>query len=158
MRCPYCHEDDDKVVDSRAAATGHAIRRRRECLRCGRRFTTYERVETMPLRVVKKDGSRSAFERQRVLSGMVKACEKRPVPTHLIEEAVTEIEAEIFRLNEKEIPSSLIGELVMARLKHIDKVAFVRFASVYREFKDVSDFLTEVRPMLGPEDQRSKKA
>jgi len=157
MRCPYCHEDNDKVVDSRAAASGHAIRRRRECLRCGRRFTTYERVETMPLRVVKKDGSRVPFDRQRILAGIMKACEKRPVPTQLIEETVTEIEAEIYHMFEKEVPSNLIGELVMKRLKSIDQVAFVRFASVYREFKDVSDFLDEVQPMLSREDRRNKK-
>ena len=157
MRCPYCHEDDVKVVDSRAAASGYAIRRRRECLRCRRRFTTYERVETMPLRVIKKDGSRVPFERQRILAGIMRACEKRPVPTQLIEETVTEIEAEIYRMFEKEVPSNLIGELVMERLKSIDQVAFVRFASVYREFKDISDFLDEVRPMLSPEDRRKKK-
>jgi transcriptional repressor NrdR len=148
MRCPFCREDSDKVVDSRSAASSYAIRRRRECLACKRRFTTYERVEQMPLRVVKKDGSRVPFDRDKIMSGMMKACEKRPVPTQLIEEAVTEIEAEIYQMFDKEVPSKLIGDLVMKRLAAIDQVAYVRFASVYREFKDVSEFLDEVRPIL----------
>ncbi|MHA1518513.1 MAG: transcriptional regulator NrdR [Alphaproteobacteria bacterium] len=148
MRCPYCHVDRDRVVDSRSAASGHAIRRRRQCLSCRRRFTTYERVQVMPLRVIKKDGSRVPFDRERILTGMMKASEKRPVPTQLIEEAVTEIEAEIYRMFDKEVPSKLIGELVMKHLGAIDQVAYVRFASVYREFKDVSEFLAEVRPIL----------
>ena len=157
MRCPFCHEDRDKVVDSRGAAAGYAIRRRRECQACQRRFTTYERVEQMPLRVIKKDGSRVPFDRQKILAGILKACEKRPVSAQVIEEAVADIEGEIHRTFEKEVPSKVIGELVMRRLSAIDQVAYVRFASVYREFKDVSEFIDEVRPILDRKNRVQKR-
>ena len=148
MRCPYCRNDDDKVVDSRAAEDSSVIRRRRECLECNRRYTTYERVEDLPLRVIKKDGSRVPFDRNKILSGLHKACEKRSVSAEALEEAVRSIEDEINERADKEIRSSVIGELVMQRLRNLDQVAYVRFASVYRDFKDVGQFLEELRPML----------
>jgi len=148
MKCPFCKADKDRVVDSRTSGGGYIIRRRRECLACGRRFTTYERVETMPLRVVKKDGSRVEFDRNKILGGIIKACEKRPVSMQKIEEIVTEIEAEIYNMFDKEVTSRHIGQMVMKRLREVDQVAYIRFASVYREFKDVSEFVTEVKPML----------
>lgn len=148
MRCPYCRNDDDKVVDSRAAEDASVIRRRRECLECSRRYTTYERVEDLPLRVIKKDGSRVPFDRNKILVGLHKACEKRPVSAEALEEAVRSIEDEINEQADKEILSSVIGDLVMQKLRDLDQVAYVRFASVYRDFKDVSQFLEELRPML----------
>ena len=148
MRCPFCREDNDKVVDSRASEEGTIIRRRRECLSCGRRFTTYERIETLALRVVKKDGRREAFDRSKILSGFVKACEKRPVSTEALDRVVAEIENEIYTHHDREVTSRHIGQLVMRKLRELDQVAYVRFASVYREFKDVSEFVEEVKPML----------
>ncbi|MEW6355062.1 MAG: transcriptional regulator NrdR [Planctomycetota bacterium] len=148
MRCPYCKHDEDKVVDSRSAAEGATIRRRRECLKCGRRFTTYERIEEGYMRVVKKDGSRAPFDRRKILAGLMRACEKRPVSTDTLERVVTEIEHEIYERFDKEVPTKFIGELVMHKLRDMDDVAYIRFASVYREFKDVSEFVSEVRPML----------
>lgn len=148
MNCPFCKTDSDKVVDSRPAEEGFAIRRRRECLSCGKRYTTYERVEEIPLRVVKKDGSRVAYDRAKLIAGMVKACEKRPVPTAALEAVADEVERAARELPDNEIASRRIGEIVMARLKEIDQVAYVRFASVYREFKDVNQFLDELRPLL----------
>ncbi|MFO7898448.1 MAG: transcriptional regulator NrdR [Planctomycetota bacterium] len=148
MICPFCKTDSDKVVDSRAADGGFAIRRRRECLACGKRFTTYERIGDVPLRVIKKDGSRVPFDRAKLLDGILKACEKRPVPTNLLEGLVEEVEREACKKPDNEIPSREIGELVMTRLREIDHVAYVRFASVYREFKDVNQFLAELRPLL----------
>jgi len=148
MRCPFCREDSDKVVDSRSSGDGVIIRRRRECLVCGRRFTTYERIETMLLRVVKKDGRRAEFDRSKILNGLIKACEKRPVSTERLEQAVSEIEQEIYAHHDREVSSRHIGQLVMRKLRELDKVAYVRFASVYREFKDVSEFVEEVKPML----------
>ena len=148
MRCPFCREDHDKVVDSRSSGEGAIIRRRRECLECGRRFTTYERIETLPLRVIKKAGHRVAFDRTKIMSGLIRACEKRPVSTERLEEIVMEIENEIYTHFDKEVTSRHIGQLVMRQLHNLDKVAYVRFASVYREFKDVSEFVDEVRPML----------
>ena len=148
MRCPFCRNDDDKVVDSRSSGDGFIIRRRRECQSCGRRYTTYERLEAMPLRVVKKDGTRVEFKRGKILAGLLRACEKRPISSDRLEEIVTEIEGDIYRKFDKEVPSKYIGGLVMKRLSRLDKVAYVRFASVYREFKDVSDFVEEVKPML----------
>ena len=127
---------------------GYIIRRRRECLECGRRFTTYERMESLPLRVVKKDGTRVEFDREKVLHGVMRACEKRPVPSERIEEIVVQIEAEIYSNFDKEVSSRHIGRLVMEKLREVDQVAYVRFASVYREFKDVSEFMAEVQPML----------
>jgi len=149
MRCPFCRQDQDKVVDSRASADGCIIRRRRECQQCGRRFTTYERIEVLPLRVVKKDGRRVEFDRNKILNGILRACEKRPVSTDDIERAVNEIENDLYQHFDKEVTSRHIGQLVMRKLRDLDKVAYVRFASVYREFKDVSEFVDEVRPMLG---------
>jgi transcriptional repressor NrdR len=148
MRCPFCHEDNDRVVDSRSAGDGQAIRRRRECLHCSKRFTTYERIEEMPLRVIKKNGSREAFDRGKILNGLVKACEKRPVQIERLEEEALKIEAEICSKYDREVPARQIGEMVMNRLRALDDVAYVRFASVYRAFKDVSDFVEEVKPML----------
>ncbi len=148
MRCPYCREDRDKVVDSRSSGEGATIRRRRECLACGRRFTTYEKVETLPIRVVKKDGRRVEFDRMKIFNGILKACEKRPVSTDLIEQMVADIENEIYSHYDKEVTTRQVGQLVMKKLREVDKVAYVRFASVYREFQDVTDFVEEVKPML----------
>lgn len=148
MRCPFCRTDRDKVIDTRASAEGTIVRRRRECLDCGRRFTTYERLETLPLRVVKKDGQRVEFDRQKILGGILRACEKRPVSMDAIEKTVMDIENEIYTHYDKEVTSRQIGQVVMKKLRELDKVAYVRFASVYREFTDVSEFMTEVKPML----------
>jgi len=148
MRCPFCKADNDKVVDSRASEGGLAIRRRRECLECGRRYTTYERIEEIPLRVIKKDGTREPFERRKIFEGMSKACEKRPVSTEKLDEVVAEIERELAEIADREVTSHQIGELVMAKLRELDQVAYVRFASVYREFKDINQFLEELRPLL----------
>ena len=145
MRCPFCKVDNDKVVDSRSSGEGDVVRRRRECLACGRRYTTYERVEDSPLRVVKKDGSRVPFDREKILSGLRKACEKRPVSAEQIEETVRSIEDEINRNYDREVPSSAIGEMVMDRLKKLDSVAYVRFASVYRDFKAPDDFVKAIQ-------------
>jgi len=148
VNCPFCKADTDKVVDSRPADEGFAIRRRRECLACGKRYTTYERAGDVPLRVVKKDGSRAPFDRAKVVGGIVKACEKRPVPTQAVEAIVGRVEREACKLPENEIRSDAIGEMVMAGLKELDHVAYVRFASVYRDFKDVNQFLDELKPLL----------
>lgn len=148
MKCPYCGSREEKVVDSREGKEGGVIRRRRQCLQCSRRFTTYERIEEVPLLVVKKDGRREPFDRQKVLSGLLKATQKRPVSLAELEKMVDEIEAKALEKVEREITSQEIGELVMERLHEIDEVAYVRFASVYRQFKDVSDFVEEVRGLL----------
>jgi len=148
MRCPYCNINNDRVIDSRTSGDAYVIRRRRECLECGKRFTTYERVEEAPLRVVKKDGSRDAIDRSKILHGMIKACEKRPISIDRLEEAVHAIESQLYEMFDKEVSSKFIGRLVMDQLKEIDQVAYVRFASVYREFKDVNQFLDELRPLL----------
>ena len=148
MRCPFCKSDNDKVVDSRSAEGGSVIRRRRQCLECDRRYTTYERIEEIPLRVIKKDGSREPFERRKILEGMTKACEKRPVATDAIERVIREIERELADLADREVTSREVGEMVMRKLRDLDQVAYVRFASVYREFKDINQFLEELRPML----------
>ena len=148
MRCPYCRKNRDKVVDSRSSGEGATIRRRRECLVCGRRFTTYEKVETLPIRVVKKDGRRVEFDRMKIFNGLLKACEKRPVSTDVIEQMVADIENEIYSHYDKEVSTRQVGQLVMKKLREVDKVAYVRFASVYREFQDVTDFVEEVKPML----------
>ncbi|MBN2492827.1 MAG: transcriptional regulator NrdR [Planctomycetes bacterium] len=148
MQCPFCKADDDKVIDSRAAGGGSVIRRRRQCLTCQRRYTTYERVEEMPLRVVKKDGRRVPFDRQRILQGMLKACEKRPIAFDQLEEITDRIEAQVNDMFEREVGSKIIGHMVMKELHRLDAVAYVRFASVYREFKDVHDFVDEVKPLL----------
>lgn len=149
MKCPYCREDNDKVVDTDAIEGGSIIRRRRHCLACDRRFSTYERIEQHPLKVVKKDGRRAPFDRDRIRVGLEKACEKRPVSAEQIDQLVSEIEADVYRSVEREVLSEHIGELVMQKLRKLDPVAYVRFASVYREFKDASDFVDEVEPLLG---------
>lgn len=148
MKCPYCSYPESKVVDSRPADEGASIRRRRECLACHKRFTTYETMESLPLMVVKKDGSRQSFDRNKVLGGLIRACEKRPVPYHVLEELVGEIEQVLQNQMEREVPSAQIGELVMDRLKKIDEVAYVRFASVYRQFKDINTFMHELNKLL----------
>lgn len=148
MKCPYCGDQDSKVIDSRHSEDGASIRRRRECLACQKRFTTYETVESLPIIVVKKDGSRQSFDRTKILNGMVRACEKRPVSMAEMEAAVTDIEQVMQNSLEWEISSSEIGELVMERLKPLDEVAYVRFASVYRQFKDINSFMQELNKIL----------
>ena len=149
MKCPFCGYTESKVVDSRPTDEGSSIRRRRECLSCGSRFTTYETVEYLPVIVVKKeDGSREAFDRSKLLGGLVKACEKRPVPLALLEKAVADIEQTISNSLNREVRSEHIGELAMEHLKQIDEVAYVRFASVYREFRDVNTFMEELKSLL----------
>jgi len=147
MLCPFCRHDETKVIDSRASEGG-SIRRRRECLDCGRRFTTYENVEQSPIRVIKKDGSRVPFESARIREGLEKACYKRPVSDEQIQNIIHSVEAEIYDQFDREVPSRHIGEKVFSMLREIDQVSFVRFASVYREFKDVNDFVEELGPML----------
>lgn len=149
MRCPYCENDGTKVIDSRHTEDGHAIRRRRECERCGKRFTTYEKIEEMVMMVVKKEGSRQAFDRNKIMNGIVKACEKRPVSVAQMEHIVDEIERGLNNMMEKEIKSSFIGELIMDRLKKLDEVAYVRFASVYRQFTDIQTFMKEIEKLAG---------
>ena len=148
MRCPYCSYSESKVIDSRPAEEGTTIRRRRECLSCGKRFTTYEIMERLPLLVIKRDGSRQSFDRMKVIGGMVKACEKRPVPVDEIERVADEIEQELQSSLEREVSSAQIGEMIMDRLKELDQVAYVRFASVYRQFKDINTFLEELNKLL----------
>lgn len=147
MRCPFCLHLDSKVLDSRQTEEGVSIRRRRECMGCQRRFTTYERLDEMPFLVIKKDGRREAFSRAKILNGFLRACEKRPVSVEIIEATVDEIEREVRSGLEKEISSGYIGELVMDRLKKLDDVAYVRFASVYRQFKDIDSFIEEVQQL-----------
>lgn len=156
MRCPYCGYKEDKVVDSRANREQTAIRRRRQCLKCGKRFTTYEYVEEVSLMVIKKDGRREPFDRKKVLTGIMKACEKRPISLEKMEEIVSQVEHAIQKRSEREVKSSLIGELVMEKLRKLDDVAYVRFASVYRQFKDISQFITELRQILDKEKPRQK--
>ena len=147
MRCVFCGHDDSKVLDSRPVEEGRSIRRRRECLECGKRFTTYERVEELPLVVVKSDNRRELFDAGKILNGMVKACDKRPIPLSVLESIVNDIERELTNSLEREVSSKHIGELVMERLRSIDEVAYVRFASVYRNFEDVSTFIDEIRKL-----------
>lgn len=151
MRCPFCKVDDDRVVDSRASNDGFAIRRRRECVACDRRYTTYERIEESPLRVVKKDERREPFERRKILLGLLKACEKRPIPISQLEAITERIENKVLEEFDTEVPVTYVGRLVMEELKKIDQVAYVRFASVYREFKDINQFMSELKDMLGDE-------
>lgn len=148
MKCPYCGDQDSKVIDSRHSDDGCSIRRRRECLACQKRFTTYETVESLPIIVVKKDGSRQSFDRNKILNGMVRACEKRPVRMMDLEAAVTDIEQVMQNSLEREVSSAVIGELVMERIKPLDEVAYVRFASVYRQFKDINSFMQELNKIL----------
>lgn len=154
MRCPFCGYKEDKVVDSRATAEESAVRRRRECLKCGKRFTTYEYIEENSLLVIKKDSRREAFDRKKILSGIIRACEKRPVSVEKMEDMVTQVERLIQKKNDREVSSSRIGELVMERLKLIDDVAYVRFASVYRQFKDVGQFMVELKDILGKDKKK----
>lgn len=148
MRCPFCPNLDDKVIDSRMNAEGTSVRRRRECLKCGKRFTTYEYVENAPLMVVKRDGTRKRFDREKIKFGIIKACEKRPVSMDRIESLVEEIEREVQKKADKEIKTTVIGKMVMDKLYSLDEVAYVRFASVYRRFKDVSHFMKELEKFL----------
>jgi len=148
MRCPFCKEDDDRVLDSRTAENGSAIRRRRECNRCKRRYTTYERVERFPLRVVKRDGRREAYQRKKLVSGFERACHKLPIPSEKLEEAISTVEREIFDNYNTEVPSSVIGEKVMNVLKRLNNVAYIRFASVYRDFRSAEDFIREAKRMV----------
>lgn len=149
MRCPFCGYPESKVVDSRPTDESSSIRRRRECLSCGKRFTTYETVESLPLVVVKKDGGRETFDRNKILNGLVKACEKRPVPIAVLEKAASDIEQQLLNSLNREVKTEYIGELVMDKLKDIDEVAYVRFASVYRQFKDINTFMSELSKLLG---------
>jgi transcriptional repressor NrdR len=148
MRCPFCKKDKDKVIDSRAANAGATVRRRRQCLDCSKRFTTYENVEEITLYVIKRDGRRDVFDREKIRKGLLTACKKRPVPLQSIEDVVNRIEIELYEKYDREVKSTKIGDLIMRELKAIDHVAYVRFASVYREFKDVGEFMRELKPML----------
>jgi len=148
VRCPFCGHVEDKVVDSREAKIGDTIRRRRQCVKCNRRFTTYERIDEIPYMVVKKDGRREKFDRQKILAGLLKACEKRPVPMGRLEALVNEIESYVAESPDRERPATELGEMVMNRLKKLDKVAYVRFASVYMDFKDVREFMDELKDLL----------
>jgi transcriptional repressor NrdR len=148
MKCPYCASDGDKVIDSRPTEEGYSIRRRRECSKCQKRFTTYEKVESIPLMVIKKDKSRQTFDRDKLFNGILKSCEKRPVSINDIQNVVDEIEGYIYNLSEREITTDHIGEIVMKKLKLLDDVAYVRFASVYRQFKDINTFMDELRKMI----------
>ena len=149
MKCPFCGHLKDKVVDSRESGAGDAIRRRRECLECGRRFTSYERIEEIPFYVIKKDGRREAFDRNKLMAGLTSACEKRAISAKALTELVNEIEQSVQDSADREVETRVIGERVMERLRELDKVAFVRFASVYREFEDVKEFMTELRSLIG---------
>jgi transcriptional repressor NrdR len=148
LRCPFCAHLDDKVIDSREARTGDLIRRRRECLKCNRRFTTYERIDEIPYMVVKKDGRRERFERQKVLAGLLKACEKRPVSMIQLEAIADKAEVMVQDSSEREVSTTTLGEMIMHELKSLDKVAYVRFASVYLDFKDVQEFMSELKELL----------
>ncbi len=154
MKCPFCGAANDRVVDSRESREGEVIRRRRECVTCGRRFTSYETIEEIPYVVVKKDGRREPFDRKKLRAGLVKACEKRPVPPAKLDEIVDEVETRLYDSEQREMATSEIGSLVMERLRELDKVAYVRFASVYRKFEDVDEFLNELKGLIG----RTEKA
>jgi len=153
MKCPYCEHLADKVVDSRESKEGDVIRRRRQCLECGRRFTSYERIDQIPYMVVKKEGRRERFDRQKILAGLLKACEKRPVSVTQLEQIVDEVEQRLHESANKEIAADQIGEFVMLRMKALDQVAYVRFASVYRDFKDATEFVETIRGLLDTQDR-----
>ena len=157
MRCPFCGHIEDKVVDSREAKDGDAIRRRRECLECGRRFTSYERIDEIPYMVVKKDGKRESFERNKILAGLMRACEKRPISMSQLETIVEEIEKAVQDSSDRELATTEIGKIIMRRLKALDKVAYVRFASVYLEFEDVSAFMTELKDLVRARERQPVK-
>ncbi len=148
MRCLFCGHTESKVIDSRQADEGTTIRRRRECLDCGKRFTTYEKIESIPIVVVKKDGTRESFNREKIINGLLRACEKRPVSLDAIESAVDEIESKLYNLLEREVSSEKIGEMVMEKLQKLDDIAYVRFASVYRQFKDINSFMDELAKII----------
>ena len=148
MKCPYCNHADTRVIDSRPAEDGTSIRRRRSCDECGKRFTTYEKIETIPLIIIKKDNNRERYDRSKIEAGVLRACYKRPVSAEEIQKTIDAVETEIFKREEKEISSTVIGEIVMEKLKELDAVAYVRFASVYREFKDVNTFMAELKKIL----------
>lgn len=148
MKCPYCSDEESKVIDSRPTDEGERIRRRRECLKCGKRFTTYEIIESLPIIVIKKDRSRETFDRDKLLNGVLRACEKRPVSINTLDAMIDEIEATIQNSLDREVTSDKIGELVMEKLKNIDEVAYVRFASVYRQFKDITTFMEELNKLI----------
>ena len=148
MRCPYCGHIEDKVVDSRESKDGDSIRRRRECLECGRRFTSYERIDEIPYMVVKKDGRREVFDRNKILAGLLRACEKRPISMGQLDSIVDQVEKDVQDTSDRELPTSEIGKIIMRRLKALDKVAYVRFASVYLEFEDVTEFMTELKDLV----------
>ena len=148
MKCPFCGRDNTRVIDSRPADENNSIRRRRVCDECGKRFTTYEKIETIPLIVIKKDNNRETYDRSKIEAGVLRACHKRPLSANQITRLVDEVETDVFNMEEKEIPSQVIGELVMDRLKSLDAVAYVRFASVYREFKDINTFMDELKKVM----------
>ena len=152
MKCPYCSHLEDKVVDSRESKEGEVIRRRRECLGCGKRFTSYERIDQIPHMVVKKDGRRERFDREKVMAGLLKACEKRPVSVKALEQVVDQVEAQVQESPDREVPTTEVGEFLMNSLRDLDKVAFVRFASVYRDFKDVDQFMATLKGLLEARD------
>jgi transcriptional repressor NrdR len=154
VKCPFCSVMEDKVIDSREGRAGDLIRRRRECLKCGRRYTTYERIDEIPYMVIKKDGRRERFDRQKILQGLLKSCEKRPVATAKLEALVDEVERFVYEAAERERRTSEIGELLMNRIKRLDKVAYVRFASVYLDFKDVKEFMSELKGLLKDRSKR----
>jgi len=156
MKCPFCGFKEDRVIDSRSTQDDSSIRRRRECTQCGRRFTTYEYVEKIPLMVIKSDGRREPFNRQKIMDGLLRSCQKRPISIGQLEVLVDEVEKDIQKKFDKETEAKLIGEMVMERLSHLDGVAYVRFASVYRQFKDVNEFMRELKDLLG--DRGRKKA
>jgi len=158
MKCPFCGFENDKVVDSRESKEGASIRRRRECLKCEKRFTTYERIDEIPYMVVKKDGRREKFERQKVLAGVLRACEKRPVSMATMEQIVNEVEQFVVDSPERERTTTELGEQIMARLKQTDKVAYIRFASVYRDFQDLSEFHSELESLINPKEEKQKPA
>lgn len=157
MRCPFCGHLEDKVVDSREAKDGDSIRRRRECLDCARRFTSYERIDEIPYMVVKKDGKRETFERNKILAGLLRACEKRPISSVQLETIVDEIERNVQDTTDRELPTSEIGKIIMKRLKSLDNVAYVRFASVYLAFEDISEFMTELKDLVRSRDKTARK-
>lgn len=148
MKCPYCNHDSSRVIDSRPADDNRSIRRRRQCEECGKRFTTYEKIELIPLTVIKKDSTREPYDRNKIMSGVLQACHKRPISVEAIEKTVNDIENDIYNLEDQEVDSQVIGEIVMEHLKHLEEVAYVRFASVYRQFKDVNTFMNELKKML----------
>lgn len=157
MKCPFCNDDNDKVVDSRSSHDGTVVRRRRECTSCDKRYTTYERIEEIPLKVIKKDNRREDFDRQKLMAGILKACEKRPVSIEKIEDVVNQIEKDLESRYDKEIKSHEIGELMMRKLKDLDDIAYVRFASVYRQFKDIDQFMNEVKTLKSLDTKKKEK-